>query len=84
MEGRCVYVSITRILRWEHSADIRKDSGKKNQKLIITILDEFMEETPKVERHSVRGALSEYANPERMKEESSAWEKAVVKKYGDA
>lgn len=43
-----------------------------------------MEETPKVERHSVRGALSEYANPERMKEESSAWEKAVVKKYGDA
>lgn len=44
----------------------------------------FMEETPKVERHSVRGALSEYANPERMKEESSAWEKAVVKKYGDA
>lgn len=57
---------------------------QKNQELIITILDELIEETPKAEIHSVRGALSEYANPERMKEESSAWEKAVVKKYRDA
>lgn len=43
-----------------------------------------MEETSKAEIHSVRGALSEYANPERMEEESSAWEKTVVEKYGDA
>lgn len=63
---------------------LEKIQAKKNQKLIITILDEFMEETPKTEVHSVRGALSEYAKPELMKEERSAWEKAVVKKYGDA
>ncbi len=61
-----------------------KIQAKKNQKLIITILDEFMEETPKDGTHSVRGVLSEYAKPELVKEERSAWEKAVVKKYGDA
>lgn len=63
---------------------LEKIQAKKNQKLIITILDEFMEETPKTEVHSVRGILSEYAKPELVKEERSAWEKAVVKKYGDA
>ncbi len=63
---------------------LEKIHAKKNQKLIITILDEFMEETPKTEVHSVRGALSEYAKPGLVKEERSAWERAVVKKYGDA
>lgn len=63
---------------------LEKIQAKKNQKLIITILDEFMEETPSAESHSVRGALSEYADLERIKDEGSAWEKAVVKKYGDA
>lgn len=63
---------------------LEKIQAKKNQKLIITILDEFMEEAPKDGTHSVRGALSEYADPGRMKEESSAWEKAVIKKYGNA
>ena len=63
---------------------LEKIQAKKNQKLIITILDEFMEEPPKPNIHSARGSLSEYANPEWMKEESFAWEKAVVKKYKDA
>ena len=57
---------------------------QKNQKVIITILDEFIEEVPAVKKGSARGSLSEYANPELLKEESSAWEKAVFEKYGNA
>lgn len=63
---------------------LEKIQAKKNQKLIITILDEFVEEVPEVKIRSARGSLSEYANPELLKEESSAWEKAVIEKYGNA
>lgn len=63
---------------------LEKIEAKKNQKLIITILDEFIEETPEVKIHSARGALSEYANPQLLKEERSAWEKAVIEKYENA
>ena len=60
--------------------------AQKNQKLIITILDEFMEESSLKEntRPSARGILSRYANPELQKEEEFAWEKAVEEKYGNA
>ncbi|MCX4325683.1 MAG: hypothetical protein OSJ45_00060 [Lachnospiraceae bacterium] len=60
-----------------------KIHAKKNQKLIITVLDEFIEEEPDNNIHSARGSLSKYANPELIKEESSAWEKAVAEKYGN-
>lgn len=43
-----------------------------------------MEEVPEVKIGSARGALSEYANPRLLKEEGSAWEKAVMGKYGNA
>lgn len=43
---------------------LEKIQAKKNQKLIITILDEFMEEVPENEKHSARGSLAEYAKPE--------------------
>lgn len=36
--------------------------AKKNQKVIITVLDEFVEETPVKKGHSARGLLSEYAD----------------------
>lgn len=55
--------------------------AKKNQKLVITILDEFMEEEPEDQAYSARGSLSRYANPDMIKEEGSAWEKAVVEKF---
>lgn len=58
--------------------------AKKNQKLVITILDEFIEEEPENRVHSARGSLSGYANPDMLKEEGSAWEKAIVEKYGNA
>ncbi|MDD6070226.1 MAG: hypothetical protein PUC12_05330 [Clostridiales bacterium] len=62
---------------------LEKIQAKKNQKLIITILDEFIQEVPETTMHSARGLLSEYANLELMKEEKSAWEKAVIEKYGN-
>lgn len=63
---------------------LEKIQAKKNQKLIITVLDEFIEEEPEHKIHSARGSLAEYAKPELMNEEKSAWEKAVIEKYGDA
>lgn len=63
---------------------LEKIEAKKNQKLIITILDEFIDEVPEEKINSARGSLSKYANPELLKEENSAWEKAVIEKYGNA
>lgn len=60
--------------------------ARKNQKLIITILDEFIDESllKDGKKQSARGLLSEYANPKLQIEEESAWEKAVEEKYGNA
>lgn len=58
---------------------------KKNQKLIITALDEFLEDTPKEDvKKSARGILSKYANKKLIKEGKKAWEKAVMEKYGNS
>lgn len=58
---------------------------KKNQKLIITVLDEFLEEVPKVDvKKSARGILKNYANKDLIKEEKKAWEKAVIEKYDNS
>ena len=51
--------------------------AEKNQKVIITVLDEFVEEMPIRKGHSARGLLSEYAD-------TGLWEKAVAEKYADA
>lgn len=63
-----------------------KIHAQKNQKLIITILDEFVEECTKEspKEQSVRGLLSKYANPVLQGEEETAWERAVLEKYGSA
>lgn len=58
--------------------------AKKNQKVIITVLDEFVEEMPVRKGHSARGLLSEYADTGLWEKEKSAWEKAVAEKYADA
>lgn len=65
---------------------LEKIHARKNQKLIITILDEFIEETSLRDssKQSARGLLSEYANPELQKAEESAWGNAVEEKYGNA
>ena len=59
--------------------------AQKNRKLIITILDEFVEEVPKAKStQTVRGMLAKYADTSLREQEKSAWEKAVVEKYGNA
>ena len=65
---------------------LEKIHARKNQKLIITILDEFIEESSLKDskKPSARGILSEYANPELQREEESAWEKEVEEKYSNA
>ena len=60
-------------------------SAVKNQRVIITIMDEFVETTRKQEaKKSARGILSKYANPDLIPKEEGAWERAVVEKYGNA
>lgn len=60
---------------------LEKIHAKKNQKVIITVLDEFIEEIPKQKKASSRGLLSGYADQELQKKEQTAWEKAVKEKY---
>lgn len=56
---------------------LEKMPAKKNQKLIITILDEFIKDAPNEEkRQTARGSLSKYSNPALWDKEGSAWEKA--------
>lgn len=56
--------------------------AKKNQKLIITVLDEFIEEKPLKASTSARGSLSKYANINLWNKENNAWNEMVGKKYG--
>ena len=60
---------------------LEKVNVRKNQKVIITILDEYVED----EKHSVagsaRGMLAEYANPSLWEQEEGAWERAVSENY---
>ena len=65
-----------------------------NQKVIITIMDEFVQKSKITENErlkkikSLRGSLAEYAIKdgrsidEIMELESKAWEQAVAEKYG--
>ena len=46
---------------------------------VIAFLKGYKKKTASVE--SVRGILSEYANPDLIAQEESAWERAVVENY---
>ncbi len=63
---------------------LEKLHAKKNQKVIVTVLDEFIEEVPKQKKSLARGLLSGYANQEFQKKEKTAWERAVKEKYETA
>lgn len=64
---------------------LEKIHAKKNQKLIITVLDEFMDESDsKDEKKSARGILAQYADLGLREKEQYAWEKAVTEKHGSA
>lgn len=60
----------------ENIKTVEKIQAKKNQKLIITILDEFVEEPPQKEKpQTVRGMLAKYADPSLREQEAAALEK---------
>lgn len=57
---------------------------QKNQKVIITITNEFIHPERMTKTAGMRGALSKYANPALREKEKGAWERAVVDNYGNA
>ena len=57
--------------------------AKPNQRVIITIMDEFVEPDTSIGKKKMRGALSQYADPDLAEKEKEAWEHEAVKKYGD-
>ena len=64
---------------------MEKIHAKKNQILIITVLDEFMDESEsKDEKKAARGILAQYADLGLREKEQYAWEKAVTEKHGSA
>ena len=56
-------------------------NARKNQKVIITILDEYVEDKEPSAERSARGMLAEYANPALREQEEGAWERAVGENY---
>ncbi len=63
---------------------LEKISAKPNQRVIITIMDEFVEPARTTRKKGMRGALERYANPSLAEKEKGAWERAAVEKYGNA
>lgn len=60
--------------------------AKPNQRVIITILDEFVEpafvEPAKdMRKKGMRGALEQVANPTLREREKGAWERAMIEKH---
>lgn len=56
--------------------------AKPNQRVIITVMDEFIEPHLAVQRKGLRGILSEYADPALIKKEEGAWARAAVESNG--
>ena len=68
---------------------LEKTVVQQNQRVIITIMDDFVE-TPTISQaararkvEQLCGSLSTYAKPDGAAQEESAWERAAVEKYGD-
>ena len=63
---------------------LEKLDAKPNQRVIITVMDEFIEPlTENEQHHSLRGALAQYADPALAERETGAWERAAVKENAD-
>lgn len=53
---------------------LEKLIAKPNQRVIITVMDEFVEPQKKEDKKGIRGILSEYADPVLAEKEKGAWE----------
>ncbi|MBO4299064.1 MAG: hypothetical protein J5602_11625 [Clostridia bacterium] len=63
---------------------LEKIVAKPNQRVIITVIDEFVDPETIARKKSVRGILAQYADPALAEKEKGAWERAAVEKHGDA
>ena len=60
--------------------------AKPNQRVIITVMDEFVETPKKADEERLReienlcGSLAQYANPALIEKEGEAWKRAAVEK----
>lgn len=61
---------------------LERISAKPNQRVIITVMDEFIEPHESTAVEEVFGLLSEHANPALINKERAAWENAAVQKHG--
>lgn len=66
----------------ENIKALERIAAKPNQKVIITVMDEYVEPEKSICAKSMRGALSQFANPALIPLEKSAWESAMVEKHG--
>ena len=62
---------------------LEKLIAKPNQRVIITIMDEFVEPEKTESKKTMRGILSKYADPALAEEEDGAWERAAAEKHGN-
>ena len=56
--------------------------AKPNQRVIITIVDDYVDPDREARVKSMLGVLSKYANPALASQEKGAWESAAVEKHG--
>ena len=63
---------------------LEKINAKPNQRVIITIMDEYVEPTKIPRKEGMRGILSQYANPSLAEREKDEWERAMIEKHGNA
>ena len=61
---------------------LEKITAKPNQRVIITIMDEYVEPAETVHTKNMRGVLAQYADPSLREKEKGAWQRAAVEKYG--
>lgn len=60
---------------------LEKITAKPNQRVIVTVMDEFIEPEKTERKTGMRGILSSYANPELAAKEKTAWERAAGEKH---
>ena len=58
-------------------------TAKPNQRVIITVMDEFIEPEKPIRKKGIRGILAQYADPDLVKKEKGAWERLIIEKYGN-
>ena len=62
---------------------LEKITARPNQRVIITIMDEFVDPVRAEPGKGMRGALAQYADPARREQEKGAWERAAGEKHDD-